>query len=314
MENVSKTNDNLVLLGVIELENLRYLYATLAVTIYISTMMLSSLIVYTVWVEETLHEPMYIFIANLIVNVMYGNSAIVPKIVIDLLFGWRTISLPGCLIQAFCFQSFTAIEFCTFTAMAYDRLLAVSLPLRYSILMTNGKAFQIILAILSYVFLGIGVVVVLAARLTICGVYINNIYCETLSLLHLSCDDTTVNNIYGTIWTMTVAVSCILGGLYCYIRTFLICMKNSTEAYQKAIHTLVTHVVTSCICSSATLFVIFRYRLGGGSLSTVSHVAISITGLTVSITLNPLIYGIRTKNLKNKMISNLQKIGAIIPK
>ncbi|XP_073404483.1 olfactory receptor 56A4-like [Dendrobates tinctorius] len=308
MENMSRVNTNLVLLGIVEMENLRYLYATLAIAIYISNMTLSSIIVYTVWLEETLHEPMYIFIANLVVNVMFGNSAILPKVVIDLLFGLNTISIPACLIQSFCNQSYGSLELFTFTVMAYDRYLAVGHPLRYPTLMSNGRAYWILFAVLVFVSLSIGITVFLASRLFICGVYINNLYCETMSLLNLACDDTSINNVFGTTWTVTVVVGCILVVIYCYIRTILICLEISGKAYQKAMNTLVTHIVTFSTFMATSLFVIFRYRLGSGSLSTVAHVVISITGLIVSLALNPLTYGIRTEALRNKIIVNLQKI------
>ncbi|XP_073404486.1 olfactory receptor 56A4-like [Dendrobates tinctorius] len=308
MENMSRVNTNLVLLGIVEMENLRYLYATLAIAIYISNMTLSSIIVYTVWLEETLHEPMYIFIANLVVNVMFGNSVILPKVVIDLLFGLNTISIPACLIQSFCNQSYGSLELFTFTVMAYDRYLAVGHPLRYPTLMSNGRAYWILFAVLVFVSLSIGITVFLASRLFICGVYINNLYCETMSLLNLACDDTSINNVFGTTWTVTVVVGCILVVIYCYIRTILICLEISGKAYQKAMNTLVTHIVTFSTFMATSLFVIFRYRLGSGSLSTVAHVVISITGLIVSLALNPLTYGIRTEALRNKIIVNLQKI------
>ncbi|CAJ0965254.1 unnamed protein product, partial [Ranitomeya imitator] len=153
MENVSRVNTNLVLLGIVEMENLKYLYASLAFAIYISTMILSSIIVYTIWLEETLHEPMYIFIANLVVNVMFGNSAILPKVVIDLLFGLNTISMPACLIQSFCIQSYGSLELFTFTVMAFDRYLSVGHPLRYPTLMSNGRAYWILFAIFVFVSL-----------------------------------------------------------------------------------------------------------------------------------------------------------------
>ncbi|XP_073524957.1 olfactory receptor 52N5-like [Phyllobates terribilis] len=271
-------------------------------------MMLSSMIVYIVWSEETLHEPMYIFIGNLMVNVMFGNSTVLPNLVINLLFGVNTISLSRCLIQAFCIQSFGSLEWFTFTVMAIDRYLAVGHPLRYPTLMTNGRAIQILFAVSVFVILSIGIIVILVARLSMCGVYINNIYCETLSLLRLACGDITINNIFGTMWTITVVVGCVLIAIYCYIMTFLVCLKTSVKANQKAIHTLVTHIVTFSTFLVATLFLTFRYRLGGGSLSTIGHVVISIIGLTVSITLNPIIYGIRTEALRNKIKVNLQKI------
>ncbi|KAM5180490.1 olfactory receptor 5AP2-like [Mantella aurantiaca] len=308
MENVSRINTNLILLGVVEMENLRYLYATLAVVIYAISIILSFLIVYVVWSEASLHEPMYIFISNLVANVMFGSSSVLPKLVVDLFFRLNIIPLPGCLIQAFCYQSFGTIELMTFTVMAYDRYLAVGHPLRYPSLMTNSRAFKILFVIFVFVYASIGIIVILAARLTICGVYINSVYCETMSLLHLACGDTTINNLFGTTWTVTVVGSCILLALYCYIRTFIVCLKISTEAYQKAIHTLVTHIVTFSTFMAASLFVIFRYRLSNGSLSIVAHVVISIAGLIISVTLNPLVYGVRTEALRIKIVYYFKKV------
>ncbi|XP_073524971.1 olfactory receptor 5AP2-like [Phyllobates terribilis] len=308
MENMSKINTNLVLLGVVEMEHFWYLYVTLAIIIYVVTTILSSMIVYIVWSEETLHEPMYIFIANLVVNVMFGNSTVLPKIVIDLLFGFHTISLPGCLIQAFCFQSFSTLELFTFTVMALDRFLAVGHPLRYPTLMTNEKAFWILFSVFVFVLLGSCITVGLTAKLSMCGVYINNVYCETMSLLRLACGDTTINNIFGTVWTTTMVIGCVFVVIYSYIGTFIVCLKISAEAYQKAIHTLVTHIITFSTFMAATLFVTFRYRLGIGPLSTVAHVVISISGLTVSVIFDPLVYGIRTEALRKKIIVIGKKI------
>ncbi|XP_018426384.1 PREDICTED: olfactory receptor 1020-like [Nanorana parkeri] len=301
MENVSKINTNFVLLGVVEMENFWYLYATLAIMIYAISMILSSLIVYVVWLEVSLHEPMYIFISNLVANVMFGSSSVLPKLAIDLFYGLNIIPLPGCLIQAFCYQSFGTIELMTFTAMSYDRYLAVGHPLRYPTLMANDRAFKVLLVISIFAYASIGINVILAARLTMCGVYINGVYCETMSLLRLACGDTTVNNVFGTTWTVTVVGSCILLSFYCYIRTFIVCLQISAQAHQKAIHTLVTHIVTFSTFMATSLFVIFRYRLGNGSLSIVAHVVIAIAGLIISVTLNPLVYGIRTEALRIKI-------------
>ncbi|KAG8549541.1 hypothetical protein GDO81_020915 [Engystomops pustulosus] len=308
MENASKINTYLVLVGIVEMEHLRHLYATLALIIYIVTMIMCSMMVYTVWSEETLHEPMYIFIGNLVVNAMTSNSAVLLKLGIDLLFNFNTISLTGCLLQAFCIQSCASIEYFTFTVMVYDRYLAVCHPLRYPTLMTNGRAFQIIFVELVYVVASIGTAVALVARFSLCGMSINTIACETFTLLHLACGDTTVNNIYGTILTLTMIVGCILVVIYCYIRTVLVCLKVSSESRQKAIHTLVTHIVTFSTYLATTLFVTFRYRLGSGSLSVVSQVFIYITCLIISVLMNPLIYGIRMEVLRIKMIAKFQKI------
>ncbi|XP_073404454.1 olfactory receptor 1500-like [Dendrobates tinctorius] len=290
------------------MEHLKYFYSVAALVLYLNIMFLCILIVYVVWAEPSLHEPMYIFICNLVGNVMVGSSTFLPKLAIDLLSGYSSISFFGCLIQCFFIQSFAFVEILTFTIMAYDRYLAVGLPLRYHSLMTNRRALQSLALIWLVIFTVILVAVILVVRLTLCGKSINNVYCETISLSKLACVNTFVYDVYGTIWSLLLIISSLVIVIYSYIRTFLICLKISMEASQKAIHTLVTHIITFSTFMVTVLFVSFRYRLNGGSLSTLTHVLISIGGLTVSITLNPVIYGIRTEALKTKMSHNLKKI------
>ncbi|KAM5180496.1 olfactory receptor 7D4-like [Mantella aurantiaca] len=271
-------------------------------------MTISSMIVYITFKEETLHEPMYIFISNLIFNVMYGGTTYFPKFAIDLLSDCSTISYNECTIQGVCLQSYAAIDLFTFTIMAYDRYLAVSHALRYHNLMTNERALKFTLVIWLVVFI-VGIAgYVLTTRVTLCGTDISNVFCETFSLLHLACGSTLVNDIFGTMWAFFMVIVSVSVIIYCYIRTFLICFKTSTKTNQKAIHTLVTHMIAFSIFMVTGMFVVFRYRLNVVSLSTIAHVVISMIGMTVSATLNPLIYGIRTEALRIKIVHKLRKI------
>ncbi|XP_073473895.1 olfactory receptor 5AP2-like [Aquarana catesbeiana] len=308
MENISTTYTNFILVGLVEMESFRFLYALLTFAVYSASFVVSFMIVYVTWTEESLHEPMYIFICGLVLNVMFGSSAYLPKLLIDLLYKNATISLSGCLFQAFCMQSYAAAEVFTFTAIAYDRYLAVGHPLRYPTLMTNLTCQRLLLAIWVFVFIGICGVVFLTARLTFCAVNINNVYCDTMSLLRLSCGDITVNNIYGITWTLFITISPMLVIIYCYIRTIVICFKLPGEASQKAAQTLVTHVIALFIFLVGAMFIAFRYRLSSISLSVTAHVVISMSGMSTSITVNPLIYGLRTKALRIRIARNLQNI------
>ncbi|XP_056415967.1 olfactory receptor 52E8-like [Hyla sarda] len=310
MANVSMvfTFHDFVLLGLKEMEHLKYFYFVVALVIYFSTMFLCTLTVYVVWTEQSLHEPMYIFICNLVGNDMIGSSAFLPKLTIDLFSGCSTISLSGCLTQAFFLQVFASVEILTFTIMAIDRYLAVCFPLRYHSLMTNKKGIQSLVIIYSIISICVLISVMLLFRLTLCGNIINNVFCETMSLIRLGCASTAINDAYGTIWTLLMVIGSIVTVIYCYIWTFYVCLKISLEASKKAIHTLVTHVITYSTFMVAVVFLVFRYRLNSGSLSTVTHIIISISGLLVSITLNPLIYGIRTEALRKKISRTLKEI------
>ncbi|XP_071989516.1 olfactory receptor 52E8-like [Engystomops pustulosus] len=308
MENVSRVGSYFVFLGLLEMDTYRIPYSTVAIFLYIITTLLCCLIIYIIWIEKSLHEPMYFFIFNLLLNGVFGNTVIFPQIIVRLLSGLSAISFPECLTQTFCVQSFSTVEILTFTTMAYDRYLAVGNPLRYSSIMTNTKSVQYIYIIWALTFILVVVPVTMTANLSFCGVNINNIFCENMSLVRLACGNTTVNNLFGLVEVLLVIVSTLLIVVYCYIRTLLICLKTTKSTSLKAIHTLITHIITFSIFMTATLFVFLRYRLNGGTISLTVHVLLSITGLLTSVIVNPVVYGIRTEALKLKLIHNLQNV------
>ncbi|OCT55234.1 hypothetical protein XELAEV_18003657mg [Xenopus laevis] len=95
---------------------------------------------------------------------------------------------------------------------------------------------------------------------------------------------------------------------YSYVRILHICLKISKGAGKKAIHTLVTHLLNFSIFLIGALFIFIRYRLENINLPLVFHILLSITGSVFPPLLNPLVYGIRTKALKIKVISHLEKL------
>ncbi|XP_073524963.1 olfactory receptor 52K1-like [Phyllobates terribilis] len=308
MENMSIVGRPFVFLGLLELERHWIPYSIVALILYIITTFLCCLIVYVIWAEASLHEPMYLFICNLLLNAVFGSTVVFPQFIVNLLSGCSTISFPECLFQTFCVQSFSTVEILTFAAMAYDRYLAVGNPLRYSSIMTNMKALTYISMIWVFSFVLVMLPVVMTANLHLCGVTINNIFCENMSLLRLACGNSLVNNLVGLVESLLFLVCLLLIIIYCYVRTMLICLKLSRSSSLKAIHTLVTHIISFSIFMTATLFVFLRYRLSSGAISVAAHVLLSVTGLLTSAIVNPIVYGIRTETLKLKLIHNLQNI------
>ncbi|XP_069828913.1 olfactory receptor 52E8-like [Dendropsophus ebraccatus] len=308
MENMSKVGSSFVFLGLLEMERYWIPYSILAFDVYFIPTLLCSLIVYVILVEESLHEPMYFFICNLLLNGVFGNTAIFPQFFVHLLSGSSTISFPLCITQTFCVQTFSTVEIFTFTTMAYDRYLAVGNPLRYWTIMTNMKALKFINVIWALSFILVLVLIIMTANLNFCGVNINNIFCENMSLVRLACGDSSVNNISGLIGTLLIIVSTLVIIIYCYIRTLVICLKTSGSTSMKAVNTLVSHIITFSLFMTTSFFVFLRYRLNGGNISITIHILLSIAGLLTSIIVNPIVYGLRTEALKFKLIHNLQKI------
>ncbi|XP_071989521.1 olfactory receptor 6N1-like [Engystomops pustulosus] len=312
MENISLDNSILILMGLADIGNFKYLYSFITIVVYLTVMVLCFTIVFVTYTEEALHEPMYILISHLMVNGMYGTTALMPKLIVDLLTGCYTIPFTGCLAQGFFVQSFPCFEIFTFTAMAYDRYLAVGHPLRYPMLMTTKVIMKVLLEIWVYVLVGICAIILLASRQTLCGVKINSVFCETVSLTYLSCGDNTLGMVFGFIWTMVMIVGCLIVIVYCYIRTFIVCLRISHEACQKAIHTLVTHIIAYSTFMASVLFMVFRYRIKGETQSVVSLVVTFVTGV-LSFTLNPMIYGMRTEALRTKILQKLLRSKLDLP-
>ncbi|KAM9319767.1 olfactory receptor 52E4-like [Gastrophryne carolinensis] len=306
--NSSNISTSFVLLGLEGIEGLRYLYCAVFFVTYVFIIILSITIVYTVFIEPTLHEPMYILICNLVLNGVFGSSSVFPKLIIDLFTSSKTISRNGCLIQAFCILSFAYSEVSIFTIMAYDRYLAVCQPLHYVNFMTNDKVLHLISGSLVFVITVVLTAVLLSARLPVCGSFIKNIFCDNMSFFILSCVDSSVNNLYGSIVTTTFLTVTISITLYCYLRIFIICFRVSKETRQKAIHTLMTHLLNFFVFLLGVFFLFIRYRLSNVNLPGFAHVLLSVTCVVFPPVLNPLIFGVRTKALYSKLTHRFQKM------
>ncbi|XP_018097776.2 olfactory receptor 51L1 [Xenopus laevis] len=308
MENVFNTSTSFILLGIGEMEHYKYLYCTFLLVTYLLILNFSSFIIFVVFVDESLHEPMYTLIANLMLNGIFGASSFLPKLILDLFLSSKVISRAACFIQSFCATLFTYCEISTFTIMAYDTYVAVCHPLHYATIMTNKTALKLIAGSLIFSLIIVALLLLISSRVPLCGSYINNFLCDYMSIFILSCVNNSLNKLYGTIVFTAYLTGTILTIAYSYFRILLICLKVSRNAGKKAIHTLVTHVLNFSIFLIGTLFIFIRYRLESINLALIFHILFSVIGLVFPPLLNPLIYGIRTKALKVRVISHLQKI------
>ncbi|XP_071989536.1 olfactory receptor 4C6-like [Engystomops pustulosus] len=308
MENAFNISNNLVLLGLVEMEGLKYLYCALSIVLYLFIVFLSIIIVFVVFSDTRLHEPMYILISNLVLNGIFGSSTFFPKLIVDLITSSTTITHGNCMVQALCVALFSLLELCAFTIMAYDRYLAVCHPLRYVVLLTNEKVIKLIIGSFIVTFILVVIGLILTWRLPLCGDSINNVFCDNMSLVVLSCVDSSVSRLFSASGTILYLCVTIIVTILSYLQIFVVCLKASRESRQKAVHTLVTHLLNFSIYLVGFLFVFIRYRLGSIDLPIVIHVFLSVTPIIVPPLFNPLIYGVRTHAIKASVIHYLQKM------
>uniref|UniRef100_A0A3Q4HB24 G-protein coupled receptors family 1 profile domain-containing protein n=1 Tax=Neolamprologus brichardi TaxID=32507 RepID=A0A3Q4HB24_NEOBR len=110
--------------GHVEINKYRYFYFFIMFTLYILITCSNSIIIYLNLIHKNLHEPMYTFIAALLLNVAIYATTIYPKLLIDFLSEKQIISYSACLFQFFIIYSLGCSEF-FLLAMAYDRYVAI---------------------------------------------------------------------------------------------------------------------------------------------------------------------------------------------
>ncbi|KAM4852109.1 olfactory receptor 13G1-like isoform 1-T3 [Thomomys bottae] len=254
------------------------------------------LIIAAILCSPNLHTPMYFFLVNLALMDLICTVTVLPKF-LQSLVAENTISFGGCLMQMFVFTWVLGSELLLFSAMAYDRYLAICRPLHYGTLMNVKACVSLAAFVWSTGALNSLVLTCLVLRLSFCGPnLITHFLCEIPSVLLLSCSPTFINDI------MTVIADMFLSGL-----NFLLTMASygciitnilhirSAEGKRRAFSTCSAHLMVVTLYYSTALYTYVRPAMGSTGL--VDKV-IAVVYTTVTPSLNPLIYTLRNKEFK----------------
>ncbi|XP_075389613.1 olfactory receptor 13A1-like [Tenrec ecaudatus] len=286
-----------ILQGFSETPQLQASLFGLFLTLYSVALCSNSLFVTTIIFSSGLHTPMYFFLVNLAVLDVACACTVVPKLLETLVAGKRTISYKGCMTQMFFLSWSVAAEVLLFTAMAYDRYVAICQPLHYSTLMSPRVCAMLAGAVWSISVLGAGVNTCLMLSLTFCGPnVIHHFFCEIPPLLLLSCSSTYVNDIMTIVADIFFAVFNFLLTMVSYGFIISTILKIRTaEGKRRAFSTCSSHLTVVTMYYST---VIYTYLSPGSSYSPGTGKIMAVLYSTVSPTLNPLIYTLRNKDVK----------------
>uniref|UniRef100_A0A9J8C0B3 G-protein coupled receptors family 1 profile domain-containing protein n=1 Tax=Cyprinus carpio carpio TaxID=630221 RepID=A0A9J8C0B3_CYPCA len=278
----------------------RFVFFSFTVLFYPLMVFCNVTVLFTIISYKKLHEPMYLFICNLCVNGLFGTAGFYPKFMYDLLSYDHVISYAGCMIQIFVIYSSALCDFSTLTVMAYDRYVAICRPLEYHSVMTSQRLLQCILFCWLTPFLCVSVAVMLVARLTLCGSTVEKLYCEIWAVAKLSCFSTTLNNAFGYIVILAYFGHAVL--IFCsYIHLVKKCRK-SIEGRNKFIQTCVPHLLSLINVTTALLFDVLYSRYASKNLPQGVRNFMALEFLLMPPILNPLIYGLNLKTVRQQVI------------
>ncbi|XP_038179795.1 olfactory receptor 8D2-like [Arvicola amphibius] len=272
----------------------------LFLVIYVTTVVGNLGMILLITVSSQLHSPMYYFLSHLSFIDLCYSSVITPKMLVNFVSEKNIISFSGCMTQFYFFLLFAIAEGYLLTAMAYDRYVAICSPLLYNIVMSQRVCSIMMAVVYSLGFFGATVHTTRLTMLSFCGSHIvSHYFCDILPLLSLSCSSTHINEILlfiiGGINTLVPTLAVIIS--YAFILTSILRI-YSTEGRSKAFGTCSSHILAVGIFFGSITFMYFKPP--SSSNIEVDKVS-SVFYTTVIPMLNPVIYSLRNKDVKNAL-------------
>ncbi|KAM7181130.1 olfactory receptor 52P1-like [Macrochelys suwanniensis] len=269
---------------------------------YIIGLLGNSMILFVVGKEQTLHKPMYLLLCMLALTDIGMSTSVMPKALCIFWFNLKGITVGGCLTQLFFLHAGSMTHSAVLVTMAFDRYVAICNPLRYTTILTNARIAKLGLVGLMRAVLLVLPIPLLLSRLPFCANHIiPHTYCEHMAVAKMSCGDITVNRMYGLVVVFVIMgldLTLIALSYSLIIRALL--RISQKEAHQKALNTCTTHICVMLTTYTHFLFTTLTHRFGQGITPHV-HIIFANLYFLLSPMLNPIIYGVKTKELRDKV-------------
>ncbi|XP_032650955.1 olfactory receptor 5AR1-like [Chelonoidis abingdonii] len=300
-----------ILLGFSDHPMLQSIIFMVFLVTYITNLVGNLGLIVLIRVNPHLQTPMYFFLCNLSFVDFCYSSAIAPKAMQNFLSERKSIPYMGCAAQMFFFTTLITTECFLLAVMAYDRYMAICNPLLYMNLMSPRVCTQLVAGSYSLGITGALVQTSGAFRLSFHGSnIINHFFCDIPAVIKLSCSSTYISEMVLFVFCGIIALTTFFIILVSYIYILTTIRKiRSTESTYKAFSTCTSHL------TAVTLFygtAICIYGLPQSKDLLEEGKIVSVFYTLVIPMLNPLIYSLRNKEVKDALTSTVRR--KILPK
>nr|XP_012313209.1 olfactory receptor 7A10-like [Aotus nancymaae] len=288
------------LLGLSEESELQPIIFGLFLTMYLTTVFGNLLIILAISSDSHLHTPMYFFLSNLSFVDICVTSTMVPKTLSNIQTHSNVITYAGCVTQLYFSVLFIGLDGLLLTMMAYDRFVAICHPLYYMVIMNPQLCGLLVLVswIMSALHSLTESLMVLPV-LFCTDLKIPHFFCELNQIIHIACSDTFLNNLVMYLSAVLLGGGPLAGILYSYSKiASSIRAISSAEGKHKAFSTCASHlsVVSLFYCTGLGV-----YLSSAATHNSLSSAAASVMYTVVTPMLNPFIYSLRNKDIKEAL-------------
>ncbi|XP_045726990.2 olfactory receptor 1G1-like [Mirounga angustirostris] len=267
---------------------------------YLVTVLGNLLVILAIVADQHLHTPMYFFLANLSLIDTCFSCTIVPKVLVNILTQHHTISHTGCLVQMYFFIALALLDDFLLAVMAYDRYVAICLPLHYTTIMCPQRCLLLVTASWLCAHPLAFSLTLLMSQFSFCASHsIPHFFCDLLPLLKLACSDTQFFQVMmfaDAALSGVVPLTCVLVSYTHIMHTIL--RVPSAEGKHKVFSTCGSHL-TVVTLFYGTLFLV--YFQPSSSYSADTGMAASVVYTMVTPMLNPFIYSLRNRDIKGAL-------------
>ncbi|XP_054999769.1 olfactory receptor 1440-like [Sorex araneus] len=289
-----------VLLGLTSEKNLQLILFPVFLVIYLVTLISNLGLIILIRMDSHLHTPMYFFLSCLsFIDICYTTS-VNPRMLSDLFKDTRTISFVSCATQYFMFAWMGLSECCLLATMAYDRYVAIGKPLQYSAIMNPNLCCKMVTAALGSGFLSSLAETVTCVCLYYCGPnIIRHFFCDLPQIVSLSCSNTFVCQVMIFLVALLFAFGPMVFILLSYAFIVASILKlSSAKGSLKAFNTCASHLAVVTLFYGTVLPVYLRPT---SNRSKSKDKVLSVVYVNVIPMLNPLIYSLRNKEIKEAL-------------
>ncbi|XP_058162400.1 olfactory receptor 51J1-like [Dasypus novemcinctus] len=276
--------------------------------IYIVIFLGNGTILHVIRRDPHLHQPMNLFLVMLALTEVGVSASTLPTVLGIFLFGTNEISFDSCLFQMFSVHSFSIMESDVLLAMSVDRFVAIYSPLHYTAILALPHIIG------TGVLIGLKSIIVMAPvtlllwHLPFCGHNsLSHSYCLHSNLIHLPCGDISTNSIYGLfIVISTFGLDSLLIVVSYGLILYTVLKIATADGRRKALNTC-----GSYICAVLAYYVpligssmVHRF---GHHVSPLLQVILSHAYLFFPPVVNPIVYSIKTKEIRSSIVQMLSE-------
>ncbi|XP_052570228.1 olfactory receptor 51H1-like [Peromyscus eremicus] len=275
--------------------------------LYTLTLLGNGTILAVVKVEQSLHEPMYYFLCILALTDVSLSMSTLPSMLSIFWFNAPEIPFDACITQMFFIHGFGVVESGVLVSMAFDRFVAIRDPLRYVSILTHGLIGKIGLVVFARAVCVVFPVPFLIKRLPFCrSNVLSHSYCLHQDAMRLACASTRVNSLYGLIVVILTLGLDALIILFSYILILKTVLGIASRAERlKALNTCLSHICAVLLFYIPLIGATMIHRFGK-HLSPVIHMLMANIYLLLPPVLNPIVYSVKTKQIRRRIIQVFQ--------